>query len=130
MDFNYSIYARNMGSTVSWIENSQSMTDNINVGMCPSLMGTFNFQASMSYICATPVGYQNSSSPASVTRLSSFITLYLQDPWVLPSSYEMVEGHTHVRMDTPLYRTKVAYQAIKKATVDSDQTPSWKKEDD
>jgi hypothetical protein len=42
MDFNYSSYVENLGSTVSWIEKSQSKTKSINVGMCPYLMGTFN----------------------------------------------------------------------------------------
>ena len=43
MDFNHSRSMVNQGSTVPWIENSQSETESINVGMYPSLMGTFNF---------------------------------------------------------------------------------------
>jgi hypothetical protein len=56
----------NIGSIVSYIENSQSETESISYGMYPSLMGYFYFFVLISYIRATPVGYQN-SSPYSFT---------------------------------------------------------------
>jgi hypothetical protein len=80
--------------------------------MCPSLMGTINFPSPVSYIHATPVGFQKSSYPTSVIRVASFRTLNLQDPWMLPSSCELVEGHVHVGMAMPLSTAEVTYQAI------------------
>jgi hypothetical protein len=59
MDFNRSSSMENLGSTVPWIENSQSTTESIGVGMCPSLMGTFNFPTPVSYIRATLVAIKS-----------------------------------------------------------------------
>jgi hypothetical protein len=98
--------------------------------MYPSLMGTFNFPAPISYIRATPIDYQNSSSSVPITRVGSFRTSYLEDPWVLPSPCESVKGHVHVRMAMPLSAVEVTYQAIQQATADLDQTSSWMEEDD
>jgi hypothetical protein len=101
MDFNHSSSMENQGFMVSWINKSQSSTESISVGMYPSLIGTFNFPSPMSYIHATMVGYQNSSSLASITRVTSFKEMYLQDPWVLSSPCELDNGCEDVGMAMP-----------------------------
>jgi hypothetical protein len=130
MDFNCSSSMVNQGSIVPWIENSQLETESIGVGMYPSLMGTFNFPSPVSYICATLVDYQKSSSPTPVTRVVSFKASYLQDPWVLPSPSDSVEGHTHVGMAMPLSAAEVLIKLYNKLLQTSDQTPSLMEEDD
>jgi hypothetical protein len=82
---NLSEAATNPGSTVPWIENSQSTTESIGCGMYPSLMGSFDFSTPISYLRSTPVGYQNSSPLDFTSRVTSFRTSYLHDPWMLPS---------------------------------------------
>jgi hypothetical protein len=93
-------------------------------------MGTFNFPAPVAYIHATPVGFKIQVPWLQVMRVTSFRTSYLQDPWVLPSPCESVDGHTHVRMAMPLSAVEVTYQAIQHTTADPDQTPAWTEEDD
>lgn len=130
MAFNYSSSTTNPRPTVPWIENSQSATESIGVEMCPSLMGTFNFPAPVSYIRATPVCFQKSSPRAPMTKVTSFRTSYLQDPWLLPLLCESVEGHAHVGMAMPLSVVEVDYQTIQQATANSNQIPLRIEEDD
>jgi hypothetical protein len=91
MSFNHSDSMENLGSMVPLIENSQMTTERIGVGMYPSLMGTFNFSAPVSYIHATPVGYQKLNPSVPITWVGSFRTLYFEDLWVLPSPCEWLK---------------------------------------
>ena len=65
--------------------------------MYTSLMGTFDFLASINYIGSTSVG----KSIATIVDRT--------DPWVLPS---------HLEPELPLSVAEVAYQAITSTTID------------
>jgi hypothetical protein len=104
MVLSYSSSMENMRSIVPWIEKYHLETKSIGVGMCLSLMGTFNFPTSVAYIHSILVSFQNSSTPAPMTRVRLFRTLYLQDAWVLPSSCESVNGRTCQDGYATLYR--------------------------
>jgi hypothetical protein len=68
------------------IDNSQAITENIDVRMYSSLMGTFNFLALIHHVYAM-------SSRHSLARSSIlFCTSYLSDPWTLPSPTLLSEG--------------------------------------
>ena len=72
--FDNSISLASSGSTILVIDNSQSPTENVGVGMYPSLMGSLNISALVLTIGST-LGSESSS-------LSSvpFRTMYLKDP--------------------------------------------------
>jgi len=80
--------------------------------MYPLLMGTFNFLAPLSYIHVTLVGYQKMNPLVPIIRVGSCRTMYFEDPWVLISLCESIEGLSHDGMAMPFSATKIAYQAI------------------
>ena len=86
LSFTNSSSSASSGPTVRVIENSQLATENIDVGMYPSLMGTFNFLSLFFSIDSTFGGALSSSS------LVSLCTSYLGDPMTLPSLVEYGEG--------------------------------------
>jgi hypothetical protein len=92
--------------------------------MYPSLMGTFNFSAPISYI--NVVSDESSSS----LRFVSFLTSYFDDPWTLPSPATSYEGHSYIGMAMPLSAVEIAYQAILEAVADPDPPSSRAKEVD
>ena len=67
-------------TSIPTIDDSQSTTKNIGIIMYPSSMGTFNISTPILAISSTPGG----GSPP--LRLVPFRTMYLDDPWALPSS--------------------------------------------
>jgi hypothetical protein len=85
---NLSDETANPGSMVPWIEQYHATTESIGCGIYPSLMGYFDFPASIFYVHATPIN-----------RVASFRMTYIGDPWTLPSPYSIVEGQVHVRME-------------------------------
>jgi hypothetical protein len=54
----------------------------------------------------------------------------MQDPWVLPSLCELVEGHANVELDMSLSTVEVAYQAIQQALLQTLIKLAWINEDD
>jgi len=46
----------------------------------------------------------------------------MQDPWVLPSLCELVEGHANVELDMSLSTVEVTYQDIQRTTTNPNQT--------
>jgi hypothetical protein len=67
------------GPSIPMIDNSQSGTKDICVGMYSSLMGIFDFIAPIHHIYAMSI--RSSSS----TRFVPLCSLYLKYPWTLPS---------------------------------------------
>jgi hypothetical protein len=49
--------------------------------------------------------------------------MYFEDPWILPSPSDSVEGIKHAGMEKPLSAAKISYQAIQMATTDPNPTP-------
>ena len=74
--------------------------------MYPSLIGTFNISTPILAISSTPGG----GSPP--LRSIPFRTMYLDDPWTLPSSSNSDEDTIHTRVEIPLSIAKTAYHAI------------------
>jgi aminopeptidase-like protein len=84
--FAYSILNASVGPSIHVVDNSQLKTENIDVRMYSSLMGTFDFSTLTSHI------YAMSSMPALVEKSIPFHTSYFSDPWTLPSLTSSIEG--------------------------------------
>ena len=101
------------GASISVIDHSQSATENIRVGMYPSLMGNFSFVA--------PILMTGSNLAKDSMSLSlvPFLTLHIEDPWTLLSLSTSGEVSIPAEMDFPLPTTMVAYQANLDSVVES-----------
>ena len=106
------------------IDNSQPTTENINIGMYSSLMGTFDFSTLIHHV------YAMSCRPASIGRSIPFLTSYLSDPWTLPSLTSSREGQLHAGMAMPLLTTKIAYQVVLDSSIDPDPVTSQTDKED
>ena len=104
--------------TILTIDNSQVTTDNVAIGMHPSLMGSFNILAPMLAINTTPSGV---TSPLSLLQ---FCTTYLDDPWNLPSLSTSDEETIPTRVEMSLCTAEAAYQATLDLTMDLGPSPS------
>ena len=69
---NYSS-STSLSPTIPTIDSSQQTTDNVGVGMYPSLMGTFNISKPILAINSAPSGVSSPFSPV------SFHTMYLDE---------------------------------------------------
>jgi hypothetical protein len=107
-----------VGPSIVVIDNSQSTTENIDVGMYSSLMGNFDFSAPIHHV------YTMSSRLSSAKRSFPFFTSYFSDPWTLPSPTSMIEGPSLAGMDMPLSAAKIAYQSILDSSTDPDPITS------
>ena len=98
---NQSVNASSVAS-ISIINYSQPTTENVGVGMYPSLMGTFS--------CIAPILMIGSSLGRASTSLNlvSFCTSHMEDPWILPSPSPSIGP---MEMDVTFPTTMVAYQA-------------------
>jgi hypothetical protein len=85
-------------------------------------MGTFDYPpptGNVHYMTAVPDQPQ-----AEIFQISSFRTMYFNDPWTLPSPSSTMEGTEHHGMAMPLSMTEVAYSIIQRASIDLDMTPT------
>jgi hypothetical protein len=92
-----------VGPSIPMIDNSQPTTENIDVRMYSSLMGTFEFIAPVHHI------YAMYSRFTSLERYVPFHTPYFNDPWTLPSLTMSCEGQSHTRIAMPLLTTEIMY---------------------
>jgi hypothetical protein len=109
-------------STVSMIDNPQPDIVNIEVGLCPPLMGTFNYPAPINdvkYISTVP-----NQPRAEIFQVSMFRTTHFYDLWILPSPSSTMEGAGNHGMAMPLCAAKVAYSIVQQDFVDPDPTPA------
>jgi hypothetical protein len=109
-------------STVLMIDNPQPDIINVGVGLCPPLMGTFDYPPptdNVKYISAVP-----DQPRAEIFQISSFRMNYFNDPWTLPSPSSMMEGTGHHGMAMPLSMTEVVYSIVQQASMDPDLTPA------
>jgi hypothetical protein len=109
-------------STVPMIDNPQPDIVNVGVGLCPPLMGTFDYPPptdDVKYISVVP-----DQPRAEIFQVSSFHMTYFNDPWTLPSPSAMMEGTGHHGMAMPLSTTEVAYSIVQQASADPDLTPA------
>ena len=107
---------------VLMIDNPHLGIINIGVGLCPPLMGTFDYPPptdNVHYMSVVP-----DQSSAEIFQISSFDMTYFNDPWNLPSPSTMMEGIGHHVMAMPLYATEVAYSIVQQAFADPDTIPA------
>jgi hypothetical protein len=119
----YSIPNASLGQSIPVINNSRLTTENIDVGMYSSLMGTFNFSAPNHQV------YAMSSRSFLTGRSVPFYTSYFDDLWTLPSPTLSCEGQLHAGMAMPLSTTEITYQAILNSSAE-DLVPSPIDEED
>jgi hypothetical protein len=109
-------------SMVLMIDNPKPNVINVGVGLCPPLMGTFDYpppSSDVNFISTTL-----DQPRAEIFQVSSFRTTYFNDPWTLPSPSSSMEGTGNPGMDIPLSVTKVAYSIVQQASSDLDPTPT------
>jgi hypothetical protein len=106
-------------SMVPMIDNPQPGIVNVGVGLCPSLMGTFDYpppQGNVKFI--------SDHHNVEIFQVSSFHTTYFNDPWIIPSPSSTMEGTGHPGMSMPLSTAEVAYSLVQQASTDTDITPT------
>jgi hypothetical protein len=106
-------------STVPMVYNPQAGVINVGVGLCPSLMGTFDYPP-----LHGDVKFISNHHKAEIFHVSSFRTTYFQDPWILPSPSATMNETGHAGMSTPLSTTEVAYSLVQQASATPDPTPA------
>jgi hypothetical protein len=101
------------------IDNPQAGFVNVGVGLCPYLMGTFDYPPPHNN-----VKFISNHHKADIFHVSSFRTTYFQDPWILPSPLAMMDETGHTGMSMPLLATEVAYFFFQKTSANLDPTPA------
>jgi hypothetical protein len=89
------------------VDNPQAGVVNIGVGLCPSLMGTFDYPPPQG-----DVKFISTHHKAEIFHVLSFRTTYFQDPWTLPSPSDTMDAIEHAGMSTPLSAAEVAYSLV------------------
>jgi hypothetical protein len=114
----FSIYDPSLGVfMVLVIDNRQPGIVNIEVGLFPSLMGTFNYpppQGNVKFIF--------DHNKVEIFQVSSFRMTYFTNPWILPSPSTTVKEIGHSRMSMPLSIAEVAYSLVQQASANPDPT--------
>jgi hypothetical protein len=106
-------------SMVPMIDNPQPGVVNVGVGLCPSLMGTFDYlppQGDIKFI--------SNHNKVEIFQFSSFCTTYFDDPWILPSPSAMMDGTGHPNMSMLLTAAKVAYSLVQQTSTNTYLTPA------
>jgi hypothetical protein len=104
-------------STVPMIDNPQPGIVNIGVGLCPYLMGTFDYpppQGDAKFI--------SNHHKVEIFQVSSFHMTYFNNSCILPSPSTTMEGIGHPDMSIPLSTIEVAYSLVQKASTETDPT--------
>jgi hypothetical protein len=106
-------------STVSMIDNPQPGVVNVGVGLCPSLMGTFDFPPPHD-----DIKFVSNHHKVEIFQVSSFCTNYFEDPWILPSPSATMDETGHSGMSMPLSVAEVVYSLVQQASTNPDPTPT------
>ena len=104
-------------STVPMIDNPQPGVVNVGVGLCPSLMGTFDYPPPHD-----DVKFISNHHKAEIFQVSSFCMTYFEDPWILPSPSATMDETEYSGMSMPLSFVEVAYSLVQQASADTDLT--------
>jgi hypothetical protein len=86
------------------IDNPQPDVINIGVGLCPPLMGTFDYPPLQG-----DVKFISDHHKVEIFQVVSFHTTYFNNLWILPSPSTMMEGIGNHGMSMPLSVEKVVY---------------------
>jgi hypothetical protein len=106
-------------SMVLMIDNPQPGMVNVGVGLCPSLMGTFDYpplQGNIKFI--------SNPHKVEIFQVSSFHMTYFDNPWILPSPSVAMDETGHPGISMPLSATEVAYYLVQQASSNTDPTPA------
>jgi hypothetical protein len=106
-------------SAVSMIDNPQPGIVNVGVGLCPSLMGTFDYPPPQG-----DVKFISDHHKVEIFQVSSFRMTYFTDSWIIPSPLAMMEGTRHPGMSMPLSAAEVSYSLVQQASSNPDPTPA------
>jgi hypothetical protein len=109
-------------STVPMIDIPQPDIVNVGVGLCPPLMGTFDYpppSINVKFISVVP-----DQPKAEIFQVSSFCMTYFNDLWTLPSPPSMMEWTGNHGMENALFMAKVAYSIVQQASDNPDPTPA------
>jgi hypothetical protein len=102
---------------VLMIDNPQPGVVNVGVGLCPSLMVTFNYPPPQG-----DVKFISDHHKVEIFQVSSFRMTYFTDPWILPSPSATMEGTGHLGMSIPLSAAEVAYSLVQQVSSNLDPT--------
>jgi hypothetical protein len=105
-------------STVLKIDNPQLGVVNVGFGLCPSLMGTFNYLPPHG-----DIKFISNHHKVEIFQVSSFRTTYFEDPWILPSPSATMDETRHPGMSMPLSAAEVAYYLVQQSSANTDLTP-------
>jgi hypothetical protein len=106
-------------STVPMIDNPQPGVINVGVGLCPSLMGTFDYPPPQG-----DIKFISNHHKVEIFQVSSFCTTYFDDLWILPSPSATMDGIGHSGMSIPLSTAKVVYSLVQQDSASTDPTPA------
>jgi hypothetical protein len=101
------------------VDNPQAGVVNVGVGLCPSLMGTFDYPPPHG-----DVKFISTHHKAEIFHVSSFCTTYFQDLWILPSPSTTMDATGHSGMSMPLSAAEVAYSLVQQASATPDPIPT------
>ena len=110
------------GTSIPFIDHSYPVTENVGVGMHPSLMGTF------SYVVLVLMNGSIHGNASMSLSLVPFHTSNMDDPWTLPYSTTLGDS-IPTNTDMPLSRTIMAYQDHLDLILDSSPSSSQMEED-
>jgi hypothetical protein len=94
-------------SAVLMIDNPQPGIVNVGVGLCPSLMVTFDYSPPQ-----YDVKFISDHHKVDIFKVSLFFMTYFTDPWILPSPLATMEGTGNLGMSMPLLVAEVAYSLV------------------
>jgi hypothetical protein len=94
-------------STVLMIDNPQPGVVNVGVGLCPYLMGTFDYPPLQG-----DIKFLSNHHKVDIFKVSLFRMTYLEDPWILPSPLAMMDETGNLGMSMPFSIAEVAYSLV------------------
>jgi hypothetical protein len=94
-------------SVVLMIDNPQPSIVNVGVGLCPYLMGTFDYPPPQG-----DVKFISDHHKVEIFQVLSFRMMYFNDLWILPCPLTTMDGTGHPGMSMPLSAAKVAYSLV------------------
>jgi hypothetical protein len=102
-------------STVLMIDNPQPGVINVGVGLCPSLMGTFDYPPPQG-----DIKFISNHHKVEIFQVLSFCTTYFDDPWIIPSPSATMDGTGHPGMSMPLSAAEVVYSLVQQTSANTD----------
>jgi hypothetical protein len=106
-------------SMVPMIDNPQPGVVNVGVGLCPSLMGTFDYP-----LPHDDIKFISNHHKVEIFQVSSFCTTYFEHPWRFPSPSATMDEEGNLGMSMPLSTTEVVYSLVQQASTNTDPTPT------